>query len=220
MVSPTTSSLYTFVSESDYSTLPSFSSRMDNSLIVITKKFIKLLKESPEMELDLNYAATILEVHKRRLYDITNVLEGIGYLKKKSKNNVRYVGNVSLAMGEEEVCESCGCLKSSAEAVCGEVEALLEEEREVEREVEMINDDLKRLAMEERSVDMAYVTYTDLKNIVSFSNEALFAIKTPPGTILDVPEKESASDENVLSLSSRGGKIDVFYIQDTEGGEG
>jgi hypothetical protein len=29
-------------------------------------------------------------VQKRRIYDITNVLEGIGLIEKKSKNNVRW----------------------------------------------------------------------------------------------------------------------------------
>jgi|TARA_B100001142_G_scaffold242982_1_gene242128 sugar-specific transcriptional regulator TrmB len=29
-------------------------------------------------------------VQKRRIYDITNVLEGIGLIEKKSKNNIRW----------------------------------------------------------------------------------------------------------------------------------
>ena len=49
-----------------------------------------LLKGSPDGILDLNYAAQQLEVQKRRIYDITNVLEGIGLIEKKSKNNVRW----------------------------------------------------------------------------------------------------------------------------------
>jgi len=40
--------------------------------------------------LDLNKAAKELGVQKRRIYDITNVLEGIGLLDKKSKNNIQW----------------------------------------------------------------------------------------------------------------------------------
>ena len=38
--------------------------------------------------LDLNEAAVFLDVQKRRIYDITNVLEGLGIVTKKSKNYV------------------------------------------------------------------------------------------------------------------------------------
>ena len=41
--------------------------------------------------MDLNHAVTILQVKKRRIYDITNVLEGIGLIKKISKNSVSWV---------------------------------------------------------------------------------------------------------------------------------
>jgi hypothetical protein len=32
-------------------------------------------------------------VKKRRIYDITNVLEGIGLIEKKSKNNIQWKGH-------------------------------------------------------------------------------------------------------------------------------
>lgn len=64
--------------------------RYDNSLGLLTRKFVALLKESPEGILDLNFAAKELDVQKRRIYDITNVLEGIGLIEKNSKNNVRW----------------------------------------------------------------------------------------------------------------------------------
>ncbi|CAG8509558.1 44_t:CDS:2 [Racocetra fulgida] len=59
------------------------------SLGLLTKKFVCLLKEAKDGDLDLNTAATALKVQKRRIYDITNVLEGIGLIEKNSKNHVR-----------------------------------------------------------------------------------------------------------------------------------
>lgn len=58
----------------------------------LTKKFIELLKTAKEQTLDLNDAVITLKVQKRRIYDITNVLEGIGLIKKVSKNNIRWDG--------------------------------------------------------------------------------------------------------------------------------
>ncbi|OEL24266.1 Transcription factor E2FB [Dichanthelium oligosanthes] len=58
---------------------PSLSSlnhcRYDSSLSLLTKKFINLLQGAEDGTLDLNKAAETLEVQKRRIYDITNVLE-------------------------------------------------------------------------------------------------------------------------------------------------
>ena len=71
--------------------------RQDNSLSVLTKKFIKLIQEQPDQTLDLNLAVNALKVQKRRIYDITNVLEGIGYVQKLQKNLLRWsAGNMEI----------------------------------------------------------------------------------------------------------------------------
>ena len=44
------------------------------------------------MTIDSNDAALQLGIQKRRIYDITNVLEGIGYVEKVHKNKLRWVG--------------------------------------------------------------------------------------------------------------------------------
>ena len=59
----------------------------------MTRKFVDLIRSSGEaLSVDLNVAADKLQVQKRRIYDITNVLEGIGLIKKVSKNNIRWDG--------------------------------------------------------------------------------------------------------------------------------
>ena len=63
---------------------------MFSSLGLLTNKFVQLLT-STVGNLDLNHAVTTLEVKKRRIYDITNVLEGIGLIKKVSKNSVSWI---------------------------------------------------------------------------------------------------------------------------------
>jgi len=65
--------------------------RYDSSLGLLTKKFVALIQGAPEGVLDLNQAATALGVQKRRIYDITNVLEGIGLIEKRSKNNIQVI---------------------------------------------------------------------------------------------------------------------------------
>jgi transcription factor E2F3 len=43
------------------------------------------------MTLDLNEAVEVLKVQKRRIYDITNVLEGIEYVHKTHKNTIKWI---------------------------------------------------------------------------------------------------------------------------------
>ena len=64
--------------------------RYDSSLGILTKRFVHLLKNAPGNRVDLNKAASDLGVQKRRIYDITNVLEGIGLIQKEAKNHVSW----------------------------------------------------------------------------------------------------------------------------------
>jgi hypothetical protein len=65
--------------------------RNESSLSVLTVKFLKMLRESKNGMIDLNNAVSILKVQKRRIYDITNVLEGIGYIQKFAKNTIKLI---------------------------------------------------------------------------------------------------------------------------------
>ena len=68
-------------------------SRYDSSLGLLTKKFTQLIQTSRNGIIDLNQAAEALGVQKRRIYDITNVLEGINLIEKQSKNIIVWKGS-------------------------------------------------------------------------------------------------------------------------------
>lgn len=71
--------------------------RVENSLGELTRKFIELIRSSKNgMMVNLNDAAIYLNVQKRRIYDITNVLEGIGLIEKTMKNKIKWKkGNIN-----------------------------------------------------------------------------------------------------------------------------
>ncbi|ELT98243.1 hypothetical protein CAPTEDRAFT_109284, partial [Capitella teleta] len=70
---------------------PSHTCRQEKSLGLLTAKFVSLLQEAPDGVLDLKSAAEQLNVRqKRRIYDITNVLDGIGLIEKRSKNSIQW----------------------------------------------------------------------------------------------------------------------------------
>jgi transcription factor E2F3 len=57
------------------------------------------------MTIDLNVAVDILKVQKRRIYDITNVLEGISYVEKIQKNTIKWIGGTEDPEVEREINE-------------------------------------------------------------------------------------------------------------------
>lgn len=61
------------------------------SLARLTKRFMELLGEAPNGIVDLNEAARILGTRKRRVYDVTNVLDGIQLIKKRSTSQIQWV---------------------------------------------------------------------------------------------------------------------------------
>uniref|UniRef100_A0A3Q1BW86 E2F/DP family winged-helix DNA-binding domain-containing protein n=1 Tax=Amphiprion ocellaris TaxID=80972 RepID=A0A3Q1BW86_AMPOC len=63
-------------------------SRCDTSLGLLTQGFAELLHRSADGVLDLNVVTQKLNAPKRRVYDVTNVLEGVKLLKKNCLRTV------------------------------------------------------------------------------------------------------------------------------------
>jgi hypothetical protein len=86
---------------------------------------------------DLNEAVHRLGVQKRRIYDITNILEGIGILRKISKNQIEWKG-IEQVNGIQSSKDAS--LESEQDAVkklkdeIGELDAMIETIAEMNRE--------------------------------------------------------------------------------------
>ncbi|XP_026764731.1 transcription factor E2F2 isoform X2 [Galleria mellonella] len=181
-------------------------SRFDTSLGLLTKKFVALLKSSPNGVLDLNIAAEQLSVQKRRIYDITNVLEGIGILEKRSKNNIQWKYGVGSSSGTDVGSVGVQADEVRARKLRAAVRALAAREARVSRAVALAESALHALSAEHDG--LAYITYADLRSIKDFKNQTVIPIKAPPDTILRVPHP----DENgyMFYLKSMSGEIEVF----------
>ncbi|KAH1001947.1 hypothetical protein HUJ04_005901 [Dendroctonus ponderosae] len=168
-------------------------SRYDTSLSLLTKKFSQLLQKSPNGVVDLNKASQDLQVQKRRIYDITNVLEGIGLLEKKSKNNIQWKG---------------GTDTSSFFTLKKQLETLEDRENQLDRQLQMAERELRKLGNDK----FGYVSYTDLRSIPKMRHKTVMAIKALPNTQLSVPtgEETDSEDRYSIRMKSRDGPIEVF----------
>ncbi|XP_017081933.2 transcription factor E2f1 isoform X2 [Drosophila eugracilis] len=176
--------------------------RADTSLGILTKKFVDLLQESPDGVVDLNEASNRLHVQKRRIYDITNVLEGINILEKKSKNNIQWRCGQSMVSQER------------SRRIESESERLEQTENELNMAIDQMRGSLAEISKEvENAGGMAYVTQNDLLNVDLFKDQIIIVIKAPPEAKLVLPNTKLPREIYVKAENS--GEINVFLCHDT-----
>ncbi|XP_011864806.1 PREDICTED: transcription factor E2F3 [Vollenhovia emeryi] len=171
--------------------------RYDTSLSLLTKKFIHLVESSQDGVVDLNVASEKLEVQKRRIYDITNVLEGIGILEKKSKNNIQWKGG-QLPNNRNDIAN-----------LRREVADLESKENTLDRLIDGADKNLRELCADRQ---YAYVTHHDLRSVSMYKDQVIMAVKAPPEATLHVPQPIShlGQQELRMHMRSKHGEIDVF----------
>jgi len=197
-------------------------SKEDSSLSHLTEKFINLLDRysSPQNggELDLNIAVSELGVQKRRLYDITNVLEGVGLIKK-DRNQVAWVKRIDpllhSAKKPDEGDEVTSISESATfEAMKTEIEDFKAHEKYIDNCIEKLSDCVREYtkcekkssagkgATEDKGAQDAkagekkviashlFVTKQEIAALQAYHNDTVIAIRAPSGTNLEVPNPD------------------------------
>lgn len=185
--------------------------RYETSLGILTKRFVSLLRSSTNGILDLNNAAEMLDVQKRRIYDITNVLEGIGVIEKNSKNNIKWVGAKHLEQSEHTNNREEAMLGAKLLTLHEEIEDLKLAESRLDELIEECQGEMKHCSAAKHVNKHSYVTYQDIRGIPDFNNKTVIAIKAPPETKLEVPDPAESIQ---IWLKSSNGPIDVYLCPD------
>ncbi|XP_037628454.1 transcription factor E2F1 isoform X1 [Sebastes umbrosus] len=179
-------------------------SRYDTSLNLTTKRFLNLLSQSADGVVDLNWASQVLDVQKRRIYDITNVLEGIQLISKKSKNNIQWLGNrvdASLVSRHKELQRE----------VCD----LTDAEEQLDELISKCNLQLRLLTEDPQNKKLGYVHCQDLRKSFDSPDQLVMVIRAPPETQMQVSEPSKGYQ---VSLKSTRGPIDVFLCPEDSSG--
>jgi transcription factor E2F4/5 len=180
--------------------------RFEKSLGVLTIKFVSLLKESEGGILDLKVAADALNVRqKRRIYDITNVLEGIGLIEKRNKNCIVWKGAVE-GEDSQEASEKIKVLEY-------EVDLLEKHERMLDQQKLWAQQSIKNILDDTSNYHLSYVTNQDICKC--FDGQTLLAIQAPNGTQLEVPLPEAQMNgctKYQIHLKSENGQIYVLLV--------
>ncbi|GBM56374.1 Transcription factor E2F1 [Araneus ventricosus] len=170
--------------------------RYDTSLGQLTKKFLKLLSDATDGIVNLNTACSLLAVPKRRLYDITNVLEGAGLIQKTSRNNIQWMGRVS--------SPCANVVKYELEK---EIDILEAKENKLDELIYYMKSQMNTILDEEAKYPfILYRFCEDLKNIEEFSQKTLIGVNTTPSA--EIVE----SGEKTLLIKSKCTEVEAYLL--------
>lgn len=180
-------------------------SRQDKSLSLLTKRFVTLLMNSPDGTVHLNTAVNLLKVdQKRRIYDITNVLEGIGLLEKKTKNTVRWRGNIH---------EHMPAAFAKVQKLRREIKLLAQKEKSLDDHLMKAYRNLRNVTEEKSNIRFAYVTGKDMTKLDGKNN---LIVRPPNGANMEVESVEQ--DGNVTFMahlkSTSGEPIHLWLLEE------
>uniref|UniRef100_A0A1I8EWG6 E2F_TDP domain-containing protein n=1 Tax=Wuchereria bancrofti TaxID=6293 RepID=A0A1I8EWG6_WUCBA len=176
--------------------------RVDNSLLVLTKKFMQLQPQANEDGLlNLNEAATRLGVQKRRLYDITNVLEGIDMIEKMGKNSIRWKSN-----------DEIGSRGIEAQRLKEETKSLDKYEQSLDELITSIENALKLAKEDPTDRVYSYVKYADLRMLPGMSDQTLIAIKAPKDSYssIDVTDPVETGKFEIMIRNSQKEALEAY----------
>lgn len=179
--------------------------RKDVSLGTLTKHFLEILHSSPNGVVDLNEIAPHLHVRKRRVYDVTNVLEGIDLIRKQSTSKIKWLGHYPTKL-KERLQHELGNMKIVEESLDELIKSCAQQLFDMTDDIE--------------NSKSAYVTHKDISRLKVFQEQTVIAIKAPEETKLEVPTPKEDSIQ--IHLKGSRGPIRVLTCEidrpgDTEG---
>lgn len=161
------------------------------TLVTLTQDFLNVLTSAEGKEVDLSQLENDLGVSKRRLYDVTNVLTGIGVVERSGKAKVKWTG-------------------SGATAFESEIQQVLKKEAEVDNMLQFVSDQLDEVFLSQDFVDYGWVTNEDVLSLDPDSNLSLFSLKGPQDLTIENPEDEDGSHR--LICQSESGGINLIHV--------
>jgi len=185
----------------------SSASRHEKSLGLLTTRFVSLLQDAKDGILDLKQAADTLAVRqKRRIYDITNVLEGIGLIEKRSKNSIQWLG-AGPGCNSREVTDKLLGLKE-------ELVELENKEMELDQHFSWAKQSIFNITDDPVNKTVSYVKHEDFLN--AFPDKTILVLQGPTATQLEVlnPSDKAGDDKRKyqIHLKSKNGPVHVLYV--------
>lgn len=166
------------------------------TLVSLTKGFISMLACSSTGEIDLVDAEATLGASKRRLYDVANVLAGVGLVERCGKSKVRWVGDLS-------------AMDNNVSQV-----SLIEKEAEIDKMLDHVNKCLNDLSASELFKNYGWVSDKDVLALSPSEEVTLFALRGPATLGISVNGGEDGEPYSLV-CTCKDGEVDLVSIGKT-----
>ena len=175
----------------------------ENSLGQLTKNFINYIKTTGKKAININDLVDELQVKKRRIYDITNVLQGIGYLQKSGKNEIVWTKTIVNKTKSKKKLSSQK--KNNNKQKINKAQLELEKEQ-FEDEINNYKEEFNSIAKKNEFAKYGYITNDDLKKFSLDEKVDLLIIKATKGTVMNIVDKKEIkmAYEKVKKLMENG----------------
>ena len=188
--------------------------KQENSLSLLTQNFLGYIKKKGRVKISINDLVNDLKVKKRRIYDITNVLQGIGYLDKMGKNNFLWIKNND---SDEHTPPCSGSSKkdiisenyiSNYSQLKKEFDELKSKNKELDDFLNKYREEFKLISQKNEFQIYGYITHNDIVELSKNEKVHYMLIKAPKGTLINViDDEESRKAYNKIKIQMENGKI-------------
>ena len=161
----------------------------ENSLGQLTKNFINYIKTTGKKSININDLVNELSVKKRRIYDITNVLQGIGYLQKSGKNEIIWAKTVKNKKNSKKKVEKLKKSNNNCNTQKSNREHLEQENSRLDEEIKNFRDEFNSIARKSEFLKYGYVAMDDLRKLSINNQKDLYVIKASKGTVMNILDK-------------------------------
>ena len=183
--------------------------KIENSLGQLTQNFLQYIKNKGRINININNLVKDLDVKKRRIYDITNVLQGIGYIEKKGKNEISWTKNCK---NQNKDNSSVGNLNDNYISNCSQLkivfEILKKEDKQNEQKLNEYRNEFDILSKKIDFPKYSYITFKDIKKLSKDEKLDFIIIKAAKGTVINViDDEESKKAFSKIKIQMENGKI-------------
>jgi len=162
-------------------------STQENSLGQLTKNFLNYIKTTGRKSININDLVNELSVKKRRIYDITNVLQGIDYLQKSGKNEIVWTKTISIKAKSKKKVNAPKKNNINKQKI--NIEELEKEKNELDNDIDKFKAEFNSIAKKNDFAKYGYITLEDIRRLSINAKVDLIVIKAAKGTVMNVIDK-------------------------------